>query len=290
MKPKSFERVAVVGANSQIGQFLIPRLEANNYIVVRIGRQAFTSEQQTVHAFDELREEFQPTLTSVNAIISLAPLPHIDSVLKMAACLGAQRIIAFGSTGRYTKSSSPSAIEQDFVTQQIKAETLLEEGSKNNELAWTLFRPTMIYGAEMDQNISFIASFIRRFGFFPIALGANGLRQPVHADDLAGACVSALECERTFNRSYNLGGGERVSYTDMVRHIFDAEAINPRIVKIPAPIFSAMINIAKNIIGYNFIRKEMVTRMFDDLIADNSQAESDFGYTPRAFRTPHPTQ
>ena len=59
-------------------------------------------------------------------------------------------------------------------------------------IACTVFRPTLIYGAGTDRSLAPIARFARRWRVLPVPLGANGLRQPVHARDLAAACVAVL--------------------------------------------------------------------------------------------------
>lgn len=283
IKPKT-GRVAVVGASSQIGQALLPRLASAGYLAFRIGREdRSVAEGVTTHVFDELSSSFVPSLDSVDAVISLAPLPSIDVVLKMAHSLGAKRVIAFGSTGRFSKIGSTSEIERDFVAQQERAENLFSIGCEAAGMGWTLFRPTMIYGANTDQNISFIRAIIRRFGFYPMPIGAKGLRQPVHIDDLADACVAALACESTLNRAYNLGGGEVLSFPELVRKIFKAEGKLPVLVPIPKTLFFLLIAVAKRVPKAAFIRKEMVERMFQDLTVDNQPAKNDFGYAPHSF-------
>ena len=62
----------------------------------------------------------------------------------------------------------------------------------------------MVYGCGMDKNIFSVAGFIRRFGCFIMAGEGNGCRQPVHADDLADACLKALHNEATYQQDYNL--------------------------------------------------------------------------------------
>lgn len=283
MSESGSQRVAIVGASSQIGQVLIPRLEAAGYMACRIGREDKGAEGVTTHVFDELSGSFVPSLGSADAVISLAPLPSINVVVKMGQALGAKRIIAFGSTGRFSKRGSTSEIEQDFVTQQERAEMLFSKHCEELGIWWTLFRPTMIYGADADQNVYFIKSMIRKFGFFPLPIGANGMRQPVHVDDLAGACVSALGCKATIDMAYNLGGGEVLSFPVLVKRIFEAEGKRAILIRIPMLLFSLLISIAKKFPKAAFVRKEMVERMFQDLTANNQAAKDDFGYAPRAF-------
>lgn len=284
MSESGSQRVAIVGASSQIGQALIPRLEAAGYVACRIGREdRGAAEGITTHVFDELSGSFVPSLGSADAVISLAPLPSIGVVVKMAHALGAKRIIAFGSTGRFSKLGSTSTIELDFVAQQERAESVFSMGCETAGIGWTLFRPTMIYGADSDLNVSFIKSMISKFGFFPIPIGANGLRQPVHINDLAAACVLALGNEATCNKAYNLGGGEVLSFPVLVKKIFKAEGKRPILVPIPMWLYSLLIAIAKKFPKAAFVRHEMAERMFQDLTADNQIAMNDFGYAPGPF-------
>ena len=278
------ESVAVVGASSQIGQALLSRLASAGYLVYRIGREdRSAAEGITTYVFNELSGNFVPSLGAADAVISLAPLPSIDVVVKMACALRARRIIAFGSTGRFSKIGSTSAIEQDFVAQQERAESVFSIGCESAGMGWTLFRPTMIYGADSDLNVSFIKSMISKFGFFPIPVGANGLRQPVHVDDLAAACVLALGNEATCNKAYNLGGGEVLSFPVLVKKIFKANGKRPILIPVPKLLFPLLITAAKKFPKAAFVRQEMVERMFQDLTADNQTAMNDFGYAPRPF-------
>ncbi len=275
--------IAIVGAASPIGQFLIKRCRDSAIVFHAIGRRSRLLESGRVHAFDERSGRFDPPIRTAGAVITCAPLPTIDRVMQMADCLHAARVLAFGSTGRFSKSASSTRVERDFVSQQIEAEQRYEACSRQRGIAWTLFRPTMIYGAGSDLNVAFIGKFIRRFGFFPVPRGANGLRQPVHADDLAGACLAALGCERTFGRPYNLGGGERLGYAEMVARIFSALHLRPRRVTIPFWAYKRLVQMIRTIPRFQYISPDMVDRMRVDLVADHSDAQRDFGYAPRPF-------
>lgn len=94
------------------------------------------------------------------------------------------------------------------------------EWAKSHSIQYTILRPTMIYGRGLDRNVSQIASIVRRFGFFPLFGPARGLRQPIHVDDVALACVRSLEGAKS--STYNISGGERLTYREMVIRIFQA--------------------------------------------------------------------
>lgn len=285
MAESSNIRVAVVGASSQIGQALLPRLAAAGYISYCIGRESRNLvEGTTTYVFEETSRCFFPQLDSIDVVVSLAPLPSIEVVVKMAQALGAKRIIAFGSTGRFSKLGSTSIIEQDFVLQQEQAEVSFSARCKSLNIAWTLFRPTMIYGANADQNVSFIKSMVHRFGFFPMPIGANGLRQPVHVDDLAAACIAVLGRNKGLNKAYNLGGGDIIKYSELVRRIFLAEGKSPFLLPVPKWVYRFLIQLAVKLNIAPFARFEMVERMYADLTVNNQSAVDDFGFSPKEFR------
>ncbi|MCP5266380.1 MAG: NAD(P)-dependent oxidoreductase [Burkholderiaceae bacterium] len=281
-------RVAVVGASSQIGRFLLPRLRQAGFEAAAIGRGAREPDAGAgaVHVYEPGSGRFVPPLASADALVNLAPLPIIDQVVEMARSLGVSRMIAFGSSGRFSKQDAEAEIERDFVAQQIAAEEAYRRLAEGSGIAWTLFRPTMVYGAGLDLNVAFIRRFIRQFHCFPVPIGAHGLRQPVHADDLAAACVAALDCRPSFGRAYNLGGGETLDYPAMVRRLFRAEGRTPILLPVPLRFYRAAIRTARRWPRFAFVTEDMAARAFRDLIVDHADAVRDFGYAPRGF---HPT-
>lgn len=150
--------------------------------------------------------------------------------------------------------------------------------------AWTVFRPTLIYGAGMDRNVRVIARLIRRFGLFPLFGAASGRRQPVHADDLATACVAALGEPKTFNATYDLAGGETLTYREMVERIFAAERRTPRFFSVPLGVFRVAMRCVACIPRFKDFNAEMARRMNEDLVFDSNDAVRDFGFAPRKFK------
>ena len=276
----------MVGVTSQVGKSLVIALKDHGIQVAGSSRTLMHFDECSVHQFDSTQWKIHPPTKGVDAIIVLSPLPSIEFAIQIAELLGAHHLIAFGSTGVFSKSSSTNLIEREFVHDQLAAEELLIRRTSELNISWTLFRPTMIYGAGTDQNVTFIRSVIRRFRAFPIPLGARGLRQPVHVEDLADACVKVLNNPATFDRAYNLGGGEVIEYAEMVRRICRADGLPARLIPIPRMLYRWSIRLARHVPGLAYLSEAMVDRMFTDLTTDHSDAERDFGYAPRKFQPP----
>jgi nucleoside-diphosphate-sugar epimerase len=156
------------------------------------------------------------------------------------------------------------------------------EWAQTHRVDWTILRPTLIYGFGQDKNVSEIARFIRRFGFFPLLGTAGGLRQPVHVHDVAKACLAALTVS-TANRAYALSGGEVLTYRDMAERIFLALGRRLRIVTIPLWIFRGAVAAVRCLPRYRHWSAAMAERMNRNLVFDHSDAEKDLGFTPRRF-------
>jgi GT2 family glycosyltransferase/nucleoside-diphosphate-sugar epimerase len=282
--------IILTGATSQIGYFLIPRLREAGYAVHAISRKpappnALSDDSATWHEIDIARDaNALNKIDGATALIHLAPLATLPQLIDTAARMGIRRIVAFGSTSRYSKLTSANHHEQQWVTELIESEAAFERKCAGNGIAWTVFRPTLIYGCGMDKNVTTIASFIRRFGFFPIAGEGKGLRRPVHADDLAAACLTVLDCPATFNRAYNLSGGEALTYRQMVEAIFEGLGKKPRIIRFPVEVFTVLLKVGALFPAYRHLNAEMVNRINVDLEFDHLAATRDFGYSPRKFR------
>lgn len=270
-------RVLVTGAGGVVGRPLADRLESAGLDVVRSGRKrrgrgwlAWDMTGSTLTLDDRL-----------DCVVHAAPLWVLPDNIAALAAAGVARVVAFGSTSALTKRQSTSSPERALASSLSRAEERLGEESARLGINMTLFRPTMVYGYGRDENVSTIARFARRYGFFPVAGRAAGRRQPVHADDLVDAVTAVIDETGTFGRTYNLTGGETLTYRAMVARIFEGLGRPVRIVGVPTVLygsFLAVVGVVKK-----GISPSMAARMNQDMVFDSSDARTDFGYEPQAF-------
>jgi nucleoside-diphosphate-sugar epimerase len=173
--------------------------------------------------------------------------------------------------------------EQATAAKLIDGETRLQAWAESRGIKWVILRPTLIYGLGRDKNISEIARFIRRFGFFSVLGEAKGLRQPIHAMDVAGACLAALQGSAASNRAYNISGGETLAYRDMVARIFMALGRLPRLLTVPLWVFRLAVTTLRCLPRYRQWSAAMAERMNHDLVFDHADAARDLDFKPRAF-------
>jgi len=282
----SNKSVLVIGAASQIGYHLLPRLAEAGRDVAAVSRSHAPGDHRGAnwHRLDLaqtsalLASGLRPA-----TVVSLAPLRILPPLVTALADLGSTRIIAFSSTSRFTKASSADPAERELAASLVRAEEALASQCEHLGIHWTIFRPTLVYSPGLDRNVSEIARFIQRAGFFPMLGKGLGKRQPVHADDLAAACLAALDESKAFDRAYELSGGETLSYREMVVQIFHGLGRAPRIVQVPTRLLKAIVSTARIVPRFRKLSPEFVTRMNVDMCFDHIEASRDLGFSPRRF-------
>jgi nucleoside-diphosphate-sugar epimerase len=273
--------ILVSGATSQIGIYCLPLLVEAGYAVQAISRHQQTPQPGVTWLRADLTD-LSITPAAPTHLLHLAGIPLLPPLLETLPPT-LTRVIAFSSTSRFTKEKSPDPAERQLAAQLAQAEQSVMEICARRHIAGTIFRPTLIYGCGRDQNIAFITRMIQRFGFFPLPGPGQGLRQPVHAQDLALACLQALHNPKTYGHSYNLSGGSTLSYRQMVSTVFAQLGKKPRIVNIPPSLFSTAVTMLKVLPPFRHVSVSMLKRIEQDLCFDHSAAHQDFGYSPRFF-------
>jgi nucleoside-diphosphate-sugar epimerase len=280
------KRCVVLGGSSQPGSWLVPSLIEGGWTAHLVSRgvkpQTNYGPNAMWHNLD-LRNS-TARFPAVEARVVFDTLGIASEWLERMRESGVVRVITFSSTSVFTKIDSTDPIDVKSVHNLQQREQAFAETCAKLRIDWTILRPTLIYGGRFgDRTVRDIARVIRLFGFFPVFGNATGLRQPVHAEDLAKACMQVCDNTRAFNRSYNIGGGEVLPYHEMVARIFAAMGRRPRIVRIPLPAFALAARLARLHPRYRHIRSSMAERMEQDMIFSNAESISDFGFAPRPF-------
>jgi nucleoside-diphosphate-sugar epimerase len=271
--------VLVLGATSLIGRFALPRLAEAGINHVALSR---TADQAGWVKADLSDPDLASKLPACPTVLSLSPIWHLPQALQALRAKGMQRLVAFSSTSVFTKAASPDSYEQGVVRKLADGESDVRAFCEAHGVAWTILRPTLIYAEGQDQNVTRLALLIRKLGVLPLAGSGAGLRQPVHADDLAGAAIAAAGSAAARNRAYDLPGGETLSYRRMAERVFEGLGRKPAIVAVPEPLWKLAFAIARPLLPG--ATAQMGARMSEDLAFDGALAARDFGWNSRGFR------
>ena len=244
-------RILVLGATSLIGRSLLaapPHPEVELIAVSRapkdegarsgpVSKSAPGEAPVRWLAADLADPALAEHLPPADAMVSLSPIWLLPPALPALVATGATRLIAVSSTSRLTKARSPLAAEREVARRLAQGEAAVQAACAAAGVAWTILRPTLIYAEGEDANVSRLAALIARFGVLPLSGRGEGLRQPVHAADLAASVWLALDAEASFGQTYALPGGETLTYRQMAIRIFEALGRRPRLLSLPPPLW-----------------------------------------------------
>ena len=251
--------------------------------VVAFSRQAYFPANDQVEWYQLGSGTATEKTGPISKWIIAAPIWVLPAYFDFLEASGAQTLVAVSSTSRFTKLDSIDPAEQAVAHQLIDSEALVQEWAEARSIDWVILRPTLIYGQGKDKNVAEIIRFISRWRFFPILGEGDGLRQPVHVEDVAKVCVAALDSKTPKNRAFNISGAETLAYVNMVKRAFKALGMKPRLVHLPRCLFRLALLVLGFLPRFQHWSIAMADRMSRDMIFDHSDAKEAFGFTPRPF-------
>ncbi|KAA9130756.1 NAD-dependent dehydratase [Marinihelvus fidelis] len=269
--PLAGRTIAVLGASGQVGRFALPMLLARGARVIAISRQGAPQGYPAFEGLDWVRPD--PPVQA-DGLLSTGPLTLAQEWLGRSGTTAG--VAALSTTSLHTKATSGSTAEQHLLSRIAAAEAALAEAAAREHFPLCLLRPTLVYGAGMDGNLTRLAAFIRRFGFLPLSSQATGLRQPVHAADLALGLVSGLAADMAWTGP--LVGGSTLPFNEMAGRLFDALGRPRRLLRLPPGLLATVVSMA----GQG-AHAGMIHRQSRDFVFDDHDTRERLGITPRPF-------
>lgn len=271
----------VIGGSGLVGGYIVEHLVRRGERPLALSRAPRGDSRINWHRGDLLEAAalklppFSTLYCTAEAVLLADALPHlIHPALK--------RLVAFSSTSVITKQDTEVAAERAMIQRLAAAEQQIATICEQHGIGWTILRPTLIYAEGRDTNITPLSRLIRRFGFMPLVGGGPGLRQPVHAEDLAIAAIAAAQRDAAINKFYSLPGPESLTYREMIGRVFDGMQLPRRFLSVPPWLWRAVFGAIQPLFpGANVA---MGIRMMKDMTFDSAPAVTDLGWKPRGFK------
>ncbi|MBN8728034.1 MAG: complex I NDUFA9 subunit family protein [Xanthomonadales bacterium] len=224
MKPQN---IVLLGATGFVGHYLVPRLAREGHRMTLLSRNRERHRDLTlwpgvrvVSADVHDRPALAARLAGADAAINLVGIlneprddgrgfhrAHVElTETLVAACrdAGVPRLLQMSALGAGEGRSH-----------YLKSRGAAELRVRASPLAWTLFRPSVIFGRGDGLFFRF-AGLLRWTPVLPLGR-AGALFQPVYAGDVAEAFARALVHPHTIGRSYELGGPRTIALGELVR-------------------------------------------------------------------------
>ena len=273
-------KILVTGSTGLLGGALVGLLLEEGHEV----RSLVRAESLRAARLDPLRVELvrgdagdvralSEALSGADAFLHVAGIEYAPQVVEAAQRTGVGRLVVVGSTSAhsaYEFRSSPKLRMEELV--------------RGSGLEYTIVRPSMIYGSELDMNMHRLLRFLDRSPVFPVFGSGENLWQPVYHEDCARGLYEALVRPAAIRQSYDLPGAEPLTYLELVRTAAGALGRKPRIVRLPLEPVRLALAAAERLPLPLPVRSEQVLRLKEDKAYPYDKAKRDLGYAPRSFR------
>jgi nucleoside-diphosphate-sugar epimerase len=216
-----------------------------------------------------------------DALVNLASLGfgHAPGVVRAAERSGLDRAVFVSTT----------AVTTTLPARSKTVRLAAEDEIRISNLSWTILRPTMIYGAAGDRNLSRLLAVLARLRGLPMPLvvpvpgGGRQLQQPVHVADLADAVLTAVERPEAAGRRYDVAGPAPLMFADVLRASAAAVGGRVHLVNVPLAPVIALTRSYERMSRRPRIRVEQWQRLAEDKAFPIDAAALDLGYAPRPF-------
>jgi nucleoside-diphosphate-sugar epimerase len=208
-------------------------------------------------------------LRDATHIVSCAHARHTGAVL--AAPPSDARFVLLGSTRKFTRWPDVHG------TGVLAGEAAFLSSGRSG----VMLHPTMIYGAQGEDNVQRLAALLRYLPVVPLPGGGNALVQPIHQDDVTRAIRAALDRAWHGPNTLVIAGPTPLPYADFVRAVAIASGRRqPRIVAVGAAPLMALAGILRYIPLLPDVDPAAIRRLLEDKSFDVRSMIETLGFAP----------
>ncbi len=250
--------IALVGATGRSGMALARALAGSGAAFTPVARNAAAwaaSGLPGVLRTADLRDAtaLRRALAGASRIVSTAHARWAPALL--AAAEPGASFVLMGSTRRFSRWPDDHG---DGVRAGEAA--LLASGR-----AGVMLHPTMIYGAEGEDNVRRLAALLARLPVAPLPGGGRALVQPIHQDDVTRCLAAALRLHWEGPQAIVIAGPAAMPYRAFLRAVAAAAGLRaPPILPIPALPLRLVAPLTRIIPGLPRVGADEIRRLTED--------------------------
>ncbi|MBS0640585.1 MAG: NADH-ubiquinone oxidoreductase, partial [Proteobacteria bacterium] len=198
-------------------------------------------------------DALKQALADATHIVSCAHARHTPAIL--AAAPQAATLVLLGSTRKFTRWPD------DHGNGVLAGEAALLQSGRHG----VMLHPTMIYGAQGENNVQRLAALLRRLPVMPLPGGGRFLVQPIHQSDVTRCIRAALARNWDGASSVVIAGPEPIRYADFVRAVAAAAGLRrPLIIPFPLELLLAAAKLTRHVRALPPVTADEIRRLTED--------------------------
>jgi uncharacterized protein YbjT (DUF2867 family) len=278
--------IVITGATGFVGEEIVKQARAAGHPVRAIVRDPQRAQWLKEHYEAELfhgnvlyAPSIEGAMEGANCVIHLAGIIYegkentferihaqaTKHVLDEAKKSGVKRFVHMSALG--TRENARSRYHQ--------TKWAGEEYVRKSGLAWTIFRPSFIYGPR-DKGINTLAQVVRRLPFVPVLGGGNTKIQPISVENVAKAFVAAIRNDGSIGKTYDLCGPEVFTWNELYDKLQAILGTRKRKLHLPLPMARVQAAFFEKVLPNPPFTRDQLLMLQEDNVGDPKPAERDF--------------
>jgi nucleoside-diphosphate-sugar epimerase len=279
--------VHIIGASGRSGAALCRALLAAGAACIPLVRSRAKWEATGIGAAACIADiadtaALRAALADARLIVSTAHARYAPLILEAAPA--SARFVFLGSTRKFTR----------WPDEHARGVLVGEAAFLASGRTGVMLHPTMIYGAQGEDNVQRLAALLRRLPFIPLPGGGKALVQPIHQSDVTRAIAAALAISWSGPNSVTIAGPVPLPYADLVRAVAKAASLHPpRILPLPAAPLMGAAALTRLLPVLPTVHPAEIRRLLEDKAFDIEPMRRTLGIDPMPLgeglaRTFHP--
>ena len=284
-------RVFVTGATGFVGRAVIQAVRAEGHVVRCLVRRG---SEPDLHGFEAIErvegDVLAPPTTLEAGMAGCDTVIHLVGIIREhpargvtfdrihhGATLNVLTAAARAGVRRYLHMSALGT-EAHARARYHKTKWAAEEAVRASGLVWTIFRPSVIYGAG-DGFISMLARMVRRLPVVPVIGDGSQRLQPVPIEHVAAGFARAVSLETSAKQTYAIAGADVVSIHELLALIATALHRRVRTISVPLGLMRPMAQAFHRLPSFP-VTPDQLLMLEEDNTGDARPFYETFGLTP----------
>lgn len=226
---------------------------------------AMVGVETVIHLVGIIREKGSATFERI----------HVDgtrNVVEAAKARGVKRIIYQSALGA----------RSDGLTRYETTKWQSEEIVRVSGLEWIIARPSLIIGRSGE----FLKTLIdlTKSPVIPVIGSGEYKLQPLYIGDLAQAFIKMLGDPSLWEKTYEFGGPEQLSFNKMIETVREVLGVHKSMFHLPTALMKPAIRLMETILPNPPITSDQLAMLAEDSITDHNAFTEVFGINPIPFK------
>lgn len=200
---------------------------------------------------------------------------HVEATQNLVAAAQA------GGVERFLHMSA-NGTRESAVADYHRSKWQAEEAVRASGLAWTIFRPSLIFGRD-DEFVNMLAALVRKLPVVPVIGDGQYRMSPVAVEDVAASFVSALARPQTAGQAFHCCGPQTFTY-DEILDLVGVALGRKKVRKIhyPTPLVRPAVALLDGFAWFPITRTQL-TMLLEGNLCDPRPWGEALGLAPRPF-------